>query len=179
MLERSSLGGRARPAKKSKPWKRLEFAWLNLPPQLVRQLPQLWELRYEHQFNHRFSIGSWMINDLGRVGRGLYRLRKIHSGRFWEGKGTTSVVPISSFPIGSKMINDLGRVGRLYRLQKNLNSGWFWEGHDFSRADKFLPFDTPSMLQHARNRLSRVFPQLALAVPFQSAKSMGLIPRAR
>src|SRR5437660_558965 len=98
MLERSSLGGRARPAKKSKPWKRLEFAWLNLPPQLVRQLPQLWELRYEHQFNHRFSIGSWMINDLGRVGRGLYRLRKIHSGRFWEGKGTTSVVPISSFP---------------------------------------------------------------------------------
>ena len=98
MLERSSLGGRARPAKKSKPWKRLEFAWLNLPPQLVRQLPQLWELRYEDRFNHRFSIGSWMINDLGRVGRGLYRLRKIHSGRFWEGKGTTSVVPISSFP---------------------------------------------------------------------------------
>ncbi len=77
------------------------------------------------------------------------------------------------------MINDLGRVGRLYRLQKNLNSGWFWEGHDFSRADKFLPFDTPSMLQHARNRLSRVFPQLALAVPFQSAKSIGLLPRAR
>ena len=82
------------------------------------------------------SHGSWMINDLGRVGRGLYRLRKIHSG-------------------------------------------WFWEGHDFSRADKFLPFDTPSMLQHARNRLSRVFPQLALAVPFQSAKSIGLLPRAR
>src|SRR5207248_895819 len=97
MLERSSLGGRARPAKKSKPWKRLVFAWLSLLPQLVRQLPQLWELRYEDRFNHRFSIGSWMINDLGRVGRGLYRLRKIHSGRFWEGKGTTSVVPIRSF----------------------------------------------------------------------------------
>ena len=101
-----------------------------------------------------------MIKDLGRVGPGFTGCRKtlIRPG---FGKGTTSVVPISSFPIGSKMINDLGRVGRLYRLQKNLNSGWFWEGHDFSRADKFLPFDTPSMLQHARNRLSRVFPQLA------------------
>src|SRR5437762_10044717 len=97
MLERSSLGGRARPAKKSKPWKRLEFAWLNLPPQLVRQLPQLWELRYEDRFNHRLSIGSLMINDLGRVWRVLYRPWKIHSVRMWIVKGTNSVVPISTF----------------------------------------------------------------------------------
>src|SRR5205823_3498051 len=122
MLGQSSPAARAPPAKKSKPWKRLAFAWLSLPPQLVRPLPQLWELRYEHQFNHRFSIGSWMINDLGRVGPAFTGCRKtlIRPG---FGKGTTSVVPISSFPIGSKMINDLGRVGRLYRLQKNLNSG--------------------------------------------------------
>src|SRR5438093_12585303 len=77
---------------------RVELAWLKLPPTLARQSPPPWELTYENQFNHRLSIRRSTINDLGRVGRGLYRLRKIHSGRFWEGKGTTSVVPISPFP---------------------------------------------------------------------------------
>src|SRR5690348_17668382 len=97
MLERSSPEARVPPAKKSKPWKRLAFAWLSLPPQSVTQLQQLWALRYE-QFKHRFSIGSWMINDLGRVGRGLYGPPKnFDSGRFWEGHDFSRVDKLLRF----------------------------------------------------------------------------------